>query len=126
MDIRQTVADSLAATTRSKQEEQVARQLARQARHAISDRALMLADGVREAVGIKTGDAIVAEWNDIRGRLRRIVVTPSGNVLSVTYTNGRPSGRHHTTHRLTSVPLAHLEEHFGPLMKADFTVAAQS
>lgn len=116
-----TVADSLAATAESDRQKKLAGLLARQARNAISDRALSLAEA-SDLPGF--GDKIVAEWTDDANRLRRIVVTPHGRVLSYAYTGRRPSGRAHSIHRLTNVPLAHLEEHFGPLMTPDYATAA--
>lgn len=125
MSIRQMVADSLAATELSNQQKKLAGQLASQARQAIGDRARQHATDFREEIGIP-GDVIVTEWHDDLGKLHQVVVDRIGTVRSVAYTSSRPSGRDRTIHRLTAVPLEHLEEHFGPLMSADFVAQPTS
>lgn len=117
MDIRQTVTSSLAATAKSKQQALLAGQLARQAREAIRIRALHLAEQLPSGI---SGETMVANWIDDSNRHRKIVINSCGNVFSLMYYAGRPDGLICSSHRLDCTSLEHLEQHFGPLMPADF------
>ncbi len=126
MDIRQTVADSLAATARSKQGARLAIRLTSQARSAMRDKAQQLvaektasgrsfdSDEVFNDDGI-----VVAEWFDDMNRLRCIVVTPHDDLRAYVFSSNRPSGMAQSIHRFGHTPLQHLEEYFGPLMEPE-------
>lgn len=121
-NVCKTVTASLEATTISNEQKQIARQLEQQARRVIRDRALSLAN----SVPFVKGNKMVAEWHDNHGRYHQVFVGASDSVWSSVYMGERPSGRAHATHRLLSVPVAHLEEHFGPLMKPDYAIPKDS